>query len=153
MASFTLASTLKGDDNAWRGVGQPALKLLHSACSRRRLRSSWSDDGLHQSPCYCTDNCIRIHRALSPSLSPLPVVLCSPTHTHIHHGRNTHRYRRARPIANASLLTPRHSPRRRYRFPQGWFRWHGMPKRKTTSSMRTLLRQSPRTSPTTNTPP
>ena len=153
MASFTLASTLKGDDNAWRGVGRPALKLLHSEpCSRRRLRSSWSDDGLHQSPCYCTDNCIRLHRALSlppslPSLSPLL------TNTHINHGRNTHRYRHARPIANASLLTPRHSPRRRYRFPQGWFRRHGMPTRKTTTSMRTLLRQSPRTSPTTNTPP
>jgi hypothetical protein len=144
--------TFFGDDNAWRVVGPDSLST--SKCSRPRLRSSsWSDDGLH---------CLLAHAAaliiayrsiylhlLFALLSPRRPLL---NNSHIHHGRNAHRYRPHHQIANASLLTPRHSPRRRYWFPQGWFRRHGTIITRIYTSTRTLLRQSPRTFPTTNTP-
>lgn len=158
MGSFTLASTSKGDDNvlgeSWDR--QPALKLLHS---ERARHAPGGGDYAAAGPTtdYTTAHAAGLiivydstARSLPPSRSSFRPLL---NYTHIHHGRNTHRYRRAHPIANASLLTPSHSPRRRYRFPQGWFRRHGMSEGRTIDSMRTLLRHPPRTSPTTNTPP
>ena len=140
------------DDSAWRGS-------LSCACeASMNVPTSLGQAGSETLATYRYRHSAHTTRLidLPPSASPCPLPPPPHTHTFSQHGGSTHRYRPPRRLsANASLLTSHHSPRRRYRFPQGWFRRHGTPTLylPTRSRPRRLLRRLHRTSPITNTPP
>lgn len=80
--SFTLASVFKGDDNAWRVVGQPSsvsTAMLQAATTQLAAAGPTTDyTATHAAaPIIAYES-----TALSQRLSLLPVVLCSTTHTY-----------------------------------------------------------------------